>query len=171
MELSIVPVGTVPNALLNHLKYALPEHIGFEKVTRERDLPLPSTYDGPRKQYCARGFFSLPIESRAGISLLVTDVDIFIEPLEYVFGHYQGRTALVSVRRLSPAFTGADNPESLRTRSLNHSLHEIGHALGLGHCKKGCVMRLSPSVVSLDSRPIGYCPSCKKQINKSLKKK
>ena len=171
MQLSIVPVGTVPNALLNYLKYSLPTYLKFEKISREREMSLPSSYDALRKQYLVQNFFTTALEEHVEHALLLADVDLFMEPLEYMFGHYNDNKALVSMRRLNPSFMGGNDPESLRNRVLNESIHQLGHTLGLGHCKKQCVMKLAPGVLDVDKRSVKYCPSCLKIVKKSLKAK
>ncbi|MFC1454741.1 hypothetical protein ACFLQI_01490 [Candidatus Undinarchaeota archaeon] len=168
MQLSLLPVGTIPNALLNYLKYTIPEHLDFEKVVREREVSLPSSYDALRKQYSVPSFFSIKTDKVSKYTLMITDVDLFIEPVDYIFGHYKENTALVSMQRLNPVFTGNDNPETLRTRVLNESLHQLGHALGLDHCKKRCVMKLAPGISDVDERPVSYCSFCSKPIKKAI---
>jgi len=94
----------------------------------------------------------------------VTEVDLFIPILTFVFGEAQlGDTgALVSTHRLRPEFYGMPNdPELLRVRLLKEALHELGHTLGLQHCPDYlCVMSASHSVERIDLKRAGFCKAC-----------
>ncbi|MCD6230231.1 MAG: hypothetical protein J7K00_05580 [Candidatus Diapherotrites archaeon] len=47
-------------------------------------------------------------------------------------------------------------------RIAKEALHEIGHCLGLTHCKNACAMRFSSSVEDIDLKPAKLCSACKK---------
>ena len=85
----------------------------------------------------------------------ITDVDLFIPILTFVYGEAQlgGTAAVVSTARL----TAADIPPSgnglLRARLMKECVHELGHTFGLIHCARpSCVMARSVNVVHVDAK-------------------
>jgi archaemetzincin len=96
--------------------------------------------------------------------LAVTDVDLYIPILTFVFGEAQlGNTgALVSTHRLRPEFYGMpEDPQLLQERLLKEALHELGHTLGLQHCPDYlCVMSASHSVERIDLKQADFCTAC-----------
>lgn len=102
-----------------------------------------------------------------GAKLLgVTDRDLFIPILTYVFGEAQlgGAAAVVSTARL------ADDARPQRDRVLverlaKEAVHEVGHAFGLLHCAtEGCVMARSPAVREVDDKSSLPCRECRARL-------
>jgi archaemetzincin len=96
--------------------------------------------------------------------LAVTDRDIFIPVLTFVFGQAQlaGPGALLSLARLRPQYHGGAPDRGLFTARLRkETVHELGHTLGLTHCAdRGCVMALSVNVAGIDRKREDFCRSC-----------
>ena len=78
-------------------------------------------------------------------ALVVTEEDLFIPMLTFVFGQalLRGRLALLSLARLRQEFY--DLPENhalLRVRAVKEAYHELGHTYGLVHCPdQRCIIR------------------------------
>jgi archaemetzincin len=98
----------------------------------------------------------------------VTDVDIFIPILTFLFGEaqFEGRGALVSTFRLRNEFYGLRNDKRLLyTRTLKEVLHELGHTVGLVHCRDyECVMHSSTYVEDIDLKKSQFCSACRKML-------
>jgi archaemetzincin len=98
----------------------------------------------------------------------ITDVDLFIPILTFVFGEAQleGQAAVVSCARLVEA-----GDRVLTTRRLaREAVHELGHTFGLVHCaglagtgrdQAPCVMSRSASVRAVDAKSTQLCPDCR----------
>jgi archaemetzincin len=97
----------------------------------------------------------------------ITDVDLFIPILTFVFGEAQldGQAAVVSYARL---VDGDDRILTAR-RLAREAVHELGHTFGLVHCagisagRDGgpCVMSRSASVRAVDAKSTRLCPDCR----------
>jgi archaemetzincin len=96
--------------------------------------------------------------------LAITDVDLFVPILTYVFGLAEvgGPCAVISTNRLRPQFYGyPPNQVLLMERIEKTALHELGHSLGLIHCRdRRCVMHSSTSIADTDFKQSHFCPTC-----------
>lgn len=102
----------------------------------------------------------------AGKVLAVTDQDLFIPILTYVFGEAQlgGRAAVCSTARLAEGVALA-GPRLLVERLAKEAVHEVGHAFGLRHCETaGCVMGRSPGVAGVDQKSHQLCTTCRRRL-------
>jgi len=105
--------------------------------------------------------------------LSLTDGDLFIPVLTFVFGEAQvgGTAAVVSTARLEAGFYGLPpDPERFRGRLEKECLHELGHTFGLVHCRRpGCVMAASLSVLDVDGKRGAFCPDCRVRLRELAK--
>ena len=163
--------GSEPQTLLRDVVW----HVGREFATparRWRSEPLPRhAFDARRGQYSSRELLAwiagrLPEDD--GKVLAITDVDLFIPVLTFVFGEAQlgGRTAIVSMWRLQAAAT------VVRARLLKETVHELGHTFGLVHCATpACVMARSPAVAAVDAKTERLCGDCRVRYGERLKER
>lgn len=150
-------------SLTAHLRQALAMPV---KV----DLPLLSldfAYDPSRGQYHATVLLRELTNrkmSHTGRLLAVTEVDLFIPVLTFVFGEAElgGRNAVISTFRLRNEFYGlAGDDARLHERLAKEAIHELGHTFGLVHCPQpDCVMRSSTYVEEIDLKSERYCLDC-----------
>jgi archaemetzincin len=153
----------------------------FLSIYFQRDVELgdsvplpPSTFRphrGLRGQYDAEALLAaLPASCSAGAAacLAITDEDLFVPRLQYVFGlgHLHHRVALSSVHRLwedrrddAPRRVLVREVDVLR-RALKVAAHEAGHAFTLAHCAhyRGCVMAGTNSLEESDAGSLMLCP-------------
>jgi len=128
------------------------------------------TFDPHRRQHSSRAVLAwLLAQAPAGERVLgITDVDLFIPILTFVFGEAQleGRAAVVSTARL------VDPADRRRTawRLATESVHELGHTFGLLHCgaidrterrAAPCVMSRSASLRAVDEKSPKLCATCR----------
>ncbi|HIP88461.1 MAG TPA: peptidase M54, partial [Thermococcus paralvinellae] len=50
-------------------------------------------------------------------------------------------------------------------------LHELGHAFGLNHCSKNCVMNPPSTIKEWDSRIPDFCSKCLSKLKTNVKRK
>jgi len=165
--ISLVPVGRVEPGHLESLAEGLASRLHVACWIRPDGVNGEFAYNPARGQYHSTEILKRLLQDPPAESwriLGVTDVDLFIPILTFVFGEAQlGDTgALVSMHRLRPEFYGMPNDlELLRVRLLKEALHELGHTLGLQHCPDYlCVMSASHSVERIDLKRAGFCPAC-----------
>ena len=174
--ISVVPVHLSQESLLIPLQ----EHISstFHRETRTDTLLIdPSfAYDPSRKQHNSSLLLAklIDMKPRDALRILgVTDLDLFIPILTFVFGEAQlnGPAAIVSISRLRNEFYGLPkNDRLLQERLEKEAIHELGHTFGLVHCRNDlCVMRPSTYVENIDLKPPQLCYSCLKIFDEKLK--
>ena len=96
--------------------------------------------------------------------IAITPVDLYVPVLKFVFGLSQinGQCAVISLHRLRPEFYNKPpNMDLLMTRTEKTVLHELGHSLGLTHCRDTrCIMYSSTRVEDIDHKRSRWCPTC-----------
>lgn len=100
----------------------------------------------------------LRAEHSKDFALGISEDDLYIPQLNFVFGlaSHDGRSAVVSTHRLR-----SDDPSLYREQLLKESVHEMGHAFGLGHCDDArCVMHFSNSLQETDHKRKELCGRC-----------
>jgi archaemetzincin len=95
----------------------------------------------------------------------LTDADLFIPVLTFVFGEAQldGAVAVVSAARLQPNPRGRGvDRRMLTARLAKECIHELGHTFGLLHCTDPrCVMARSVTVFDVDAKQDALCQNCR----------
>jgi len=116
------------------------------------------------------------LESRAdnpGVVLIgVTWLDLGTPLFAHMFGQarLRGSAAVVSLARLTPSFYGLSDNETLTVRrAILEVLHELGHLVGLKHCRDfACIMHRADIVESIDVRGETFCADCRPSLPPAL---
>lgn len=172
----IHPLGPVKGRILQHLAMSLQQCCQMPcSVGKLLENPAYAR-DPVRLQNCCRRI--LQRLQRYGSSecwriLAVTESDLFMPALKYVFGAAQmeGKCAVISLHRLRPEYYEEVEDESLLLeRLVKTALHELGHSLGLIHCRRRtCVMYSSTRIRDTDAKMAEFCPTCRELFKWRLK--
>ena len=133
--------------------------------------PFPDpwyAYDTARSQYSSTLILRDALErrpARATKLLVLTERDLFIPMLSFVYGQAQldGAVALMSLARLRQEFYGLPANRALFLwRVRKEALHEIGHAYGLDALQRNAVraQRSPPTSNSSTLKGGDFCASC-----------
>lgn len=146
----------------------LAAHVGrvFEREVRVgevRERP-GDAYDARRRQFSSGRILQwlvgrLPDDGSKVLG--VTDVDLFMPVLTFVYGEAQlgGRAAVVSLARLLDE-RGPRSPLVV-ARLAKEAVHELGHTFGLLHCETNpCVMSRSANLIQVDRKGTTLCHDC-----------
>jgi len=169
----ILPVGKIQWWLLSETRGHIQKVFGKETVIAE-EMPLPAgVLNRDRGQIYSTGLIeAVVMRGDNGMVLGVTDFDLFVPGLNFVFGEADPAegVAVVSITRLKEEFygRGADQ-ELLLQRTLKESIHEMGHLYSLKHCPDPvCVMHFSNSIEETDRKSKEFCSVCIKILKESL---
>ena len=174
--LTLMPIGRVDEALLEFLCRVLERIFGRNCIVGQ-PFELPAhAYNPVRGQYLSDALLALlrSLEVPGAEKVLgVTDVDLYTEGLNFVFGQASlgGREALISLARLRQSFYGLPEDETLfRERAVKEAMHELGHSYGLTHCPDPlCVMHFSNSLADTDRKQARFCPRCARILSARLR--
>jgi archaemetzincin len=148
--------------------------IDFGLPLKEMEIPaVDFAKDAERRQYASIAVLEMLLRlcpDDAAKVLAVTDRDLFIPVLTFVFGQAQlgGRTAVVSLARLRQEFYGLpENRQVFTERAAKEALHETGHMFGLVHCPdRNCAMSLATNVRQIDTKQAAFCAPCKSRLRR-----
>lgn len=155
--------------LLDPVERGLAREFGLPVLRHHGPGRPDDTFDARRGQHSSTAMLRwlmghLPSDARKLVA--VTDVDLFIPVLTFVYGEalLNGAAAVVSTARLGEA-----EPALLVPRLLKTCVHELGHTFGLVHCDDGrCVMRRSTNLAGVDMKSAAFCPDCRVRLREAL---
>ncbi|MEM2740490.1 MAG: archaemetzincin family Zn-dependent metalloprotease [Candidatus Bathyarchaeia archaeon] len=173
-SIKIIPLGEVDTDLLSWLGRELRRIFDTDVSISTYVMEPPSVaYNTRRRQYLSTlilGNLKSTYKDRNINVLLVTELDLYVPGLNFVFGQAEspGNYAIVSLHRLRPEFYGEKNDlKLLAERLLKEAVHELGHTYGLRHClNPRCVMRFSNSILEVDAKSCGFCDTCIAELSK-----
>lgn len=175
LNIGILASGDLDSSLIDFLSNALAEEIKA-RVIDVKTVPIPGEcYNPLRDQYNStlmlyRLLSDLKSVGGSGgaccLRLVLTPVDLYVEGLNFVFGEAipKAGICIVSLARL-----GSGDLQMMRL--IKEAIHEIGHLVGLGHCKKeNCVMFFSNSLIDTDRKSKRFCDMCRKRFERCIKR-
>jgi archaemetzincin len=157
LEVNILQIGEVNENVLSSLLESLPFNA---KKLPKAEIPA-NAYNPRRSQYLAMPFLKLAHRYQ-GIVLGVTNIDLYAEGLNFIFGQAElnGKACVISTYRLEDT-----DKETFITRIVKEAVHEIGHVFGLEHCNNElCVMKFSNCIEDTDRKGKWYCRKCEGKL-------
>lgn len=172
MNVAIVPLQFRYSHLAGAVEEIIVQRFGVTCSIVEVNISLEAGRDPYRNQVNSTWILSqlhrIPLPGVDKI-LGITDCDLFLPVLTYVFGEAElgGKAAVVSSHRFFNEYYGLPKSEKLlRSRLVCESVHEMGHTFGLTHCDAlECVMRPNMLVDQVDSKPDSFCMHCAGKLN------
>lgn len=165
--ISLMPIGRVDHNLLEPLAEGLTRHLRVACSIQPDGFEPEFAFNPLRRQYHSTEILKRIVRSPSSDAwkvLGVTDADLYIPVLTFVFGEAQltHGGAVVSTHRLRQEFYGIPADMSLlQERLLKEALHELGHTYGLRHCPDyACVMSSSNGVERIDLKTAEFCSDC-----------
>ncbi len=171
MLLRVVPLGVIPEKILEELVSELRDLVNIRcKILEPISTPQKS-FNHWRKQHDAGKILEIlstnpktQFIDKSIPTLIITQEDIYYKGLNFVFGLEEAVEGLlmISLARLKPEYYD-EKPNTFRLteRIIKESIHEIGHYIGLNHCKHPwCIMAFSSSVNQIDKKRKEFCRDC-----------
>jgi archaemetzincin len=171
MKIGILPIGQIDSSVIEQVKENLDNVFPNTTIALIAEaFPVPEgTLDEDRQQHRSDIILDQVrnyAHKTSGINrvLAITDIDIFLPPLSFVFGQAEcpGKAALISLFRLKPEFyKQKTNVDLFIERAAKEAVHELGHTFGLQHCSNPfCVMYFSNSIFDTDRKQSLFCSKC-----------
>jgi archaemetzincin len=168
--ISIWWIGERPVApeVMERVRAGLEGAYGVPVVRGEAPGRPADTFDPKRRQHLSGRMLGWLLQAAPpeGKLLGLTDQDLFIPILTYVFGEAQlgGRVAVASTARLREDL-GLAGERLFVERLVKEAVHELGHAYGLVHCQvPRCVMSRAAGVRDVDEKSLQICPRCRHRL-------
>lgn len=177
-KITLVPVGDIESWVLDALDKDLEKKFNCN-VAIHKCLELPQeAYSSERNQYFSSSILSEVLSlikpHKQEKVLAITDIDMYVHGLNFVFGEAElgGHFAIVSLTRCRQSFYSLPDDKTLfMQRAIKEATHELGHTFGLKHCPDPkCVMHFSNSLMDTDRKKTSFCTRCQKLLEKSFKK-
>jgi len=170
--ITFVPFGRFDKEMLEKTAEAVIEEYRCAVTIRDGHMDLSEYFDAARRQYDGNRLIKV-VQSLtfpdSDKTLAFFNVDLFVPILTFIFGQafLGGNAAIVSAYRLTNERYGMPpDHELLLERLIKEAIHELGHTLGLIHCKEPlCVMRSSTYVEDIDQKSHHLCLKCRSELN------
>jgi archaemetzincin len=171
----VATAGRVGSDMTSAVESVIVERLDLEVMRRPLLVDTAGAWDPVRGQHSSVTLMRLALAALPPAVhrlVLLTEQDIFVPVLSFVFGHAQldGPVAVMSTARLRQVYYDLPADAGLEImRARIEALHEIGHTLGLTHClDRACAMSLATTVQHVDRKSDDYCAGCSALVREAL---
>ena len=171
----LATAGDVAADVLEGVEDVITGRLRMRVSRRPRLVDPTEAWDPVRGQYSSVAMMRRALAAAPPSALrllLVTEVDLFVPVLSFVFGQAQidGTVAVMATARLRQSFYGLPSDDGLEImRARIEALHELGHTFGLTHChERTCSMSLATTVQHVDMKRDSYCAGCSALIAEAI---
>ncbi len=172
----ISPIGNFDSDFIAAVSKEIQRIFGFSISILSFLSGLSFAYDLERDQYN-----STTIIQKLGIDappeatkvLAITEVDLFIPILTYVYGEAQlgGKACIISTHRLSEGLSLVNAENRFFERVTKEAIHELGHTFTLKHCPDhSCIMHYCRSITDVDHKSDQLCRYCRILLEDEIKR-
>jgi len=175
-KIIITPIGCVDIKSLYPISSEISKLFGFQTFEKPLIDNIDFAFDPTRKQYYSTKILEKLEEicPPEGIKIVaITDVDLFIPVLTFVFGEAQlgGKSCIISTYRLKESYHTIDSRGIYSDRMVKEAIHELGHTFNLRHCKDPkCIMHYCRSLDDVDHKAEDLCRYCDVLLKDELKR-
>jgi archaemetzincin len=166
-KIIISPMGDHDTDLLDTIGKEVKRLFGFPVERKKLVNNVDFAFDTKREQY-----YSTPILEKLALKatpdtsriLAITDIDLFIPILTFVYGEAQlgGTSCIISTCRLTKDLSAETSKDIFYSRVIKEAIHELGHTFKLLHCKDpSCIMHYCRSIKDVDQKSDQLCRYCK----------
>lgn len=172
----VAPIGTIKSSWLHAVEDAVARIFNFSISVHPLLEDISFAFDPDRDQYHSTEILNhlSPLLPETAVRILaITDVDLFIPILTYVYGEAQlgGTAAILSVHRLIQRPVRSDSDRLIRDRIAKEAVHEIGHTFHLKHCPDpACIMHYCRGIKDVDQKTDQLCRYCRVLLSDAMKK-
>jgi len=172
----LTPIGNIPAALFTKIADSITHTFGFSTQVTPLVSDISFAYDPNRNQYNSTEILdqlSSFLPENMNKIFAITDVDLFIPILTYVYGEAQlgGIAAILSVQRLMPTTPSANAEKVMYERICKEAIHEIGHTFNLRHCEDpACIMHYCRGIEDVDRKTDQLCRYCHVLLTDEIKR-
>lgn len=165
-EIVYVPLGSTSRTLLYESELLKAASL-YSLNGRVLNISFPlseESYNPERRQFNALMLLEQVYRIKKDFDLCmgITASDIYVPQMNFVFGVADVTLgcAVLSIFRLTFGRYG-ESQETFKERVLKEAAHELGHLLGLNHCKnRACLMSFSNSLSEVDIKKPILCEKC-----------
>ncbi len=174
--LVISPIGDIDADLTLAVSREVQRVFGIATETLHLVASVDFAFDASRVQYHSTKILehlAASAPARALKVLAITDVDLFIPILTYVYGEAQlgGKASIISIHRLAEGLVSVNAEETFLYRAGKEAVHELGHTFKLLHCReKTCIMHYCRSIRDVDRKSDHLCRYCRTLLGDELKR-
>ncbi len=172
----ISPIGDLDTGLIRPIGTEINRIFSFQTRIESLTENIDFAFDQERRQYHSTPILEQLAELAAPGTfkiIAVTEVDLFIPILTYVYGEAQlgGRACIVSTSRLQEGLPAIIQQKIFSGRVIKEAIHELGHTFNLRHCKdRSCIMHYCRNIKDVDRKLENLCRYCKVLLNDDLKR-